>query len=276
MKTQIKLPDFLNYANITYDDDIYTSQHVEYENFSNSDIIEQLPKMYKLTEQDLEKYPDLKENLNNLFNDANRDGIVDVCMTEQNKMVERVADEMVDYINLIQDEYGKTLKPLNNITIDWTNEIVTIDFNRKDALSTIREIINGEGTFHYATNDEFARCYDSTKNVTQTVIQHLHYLLNIKLIDSIYGLINYPNNDWDIQRWDISKETIEQRIEEFLTEMQYKFAIGKIHPNTFAAIELQKQITIAEDNLKTLRKETCLARQQIIKKEQQLYVDAIA
>lgn len=278
MKTKIKLTDFFNYTDIKYDDDLYCSPNVsnEFENFSIENIIYKLPTCFKLTEEQLEKYPELKENLNHALNEANHDSLLNACIDEQEEMVEKFANEIIDYVNQIEDEYGKKLLPLNNIKIDWSEEVAIIDFNTTDALSTIREIMNGEGQFTYKTINDLAEEYNGKNQPKETVIRLMYYLLNIKLIDSIYGMTGKPNQQWEVTSWNIDETIFKNRLLDNLTDEQYQLIVGKLNPNTYTAITLRNRIINAEDDLKTLRKELYLAKQKVPKKDLQLYVDAIA
>lgn len=278
MKTKIKLTDFFNYTDIKYDEDLFADPNIsnEFENYSIDDILYNLSAKFKLTEKQLEKHPELKENLNIALNAANHDSLISECINEQKRMVERFANEMVDYINQIENEYGKRLIPVNSIEIDWNEEIAIIDFNATIALSTIREIINGEGQFTYQSDKELAEVYDGKNKPKEAVIQHLYYLLNIKLIDSIYGMTGKPNQEWEVTSWDIDKTTVNDRLLDTLTERQFNFVTGKLNPKTYNALILYDKIRETEDDLKTLRKELYFAKQEIPKKDMQLYVDAIA
>ena len=268
MKHKIKLEKFFEQSGITYDENLITSGNIchEYENYSIEDILHNLPKKFKFTEEQLEKDEVLKDALSQALNEASHDSLVDECYKEQNKMVKRVADEMVDYINKIRDDKVA----INAITVDWKNDEVIIDVN-KLALSTTREIINGEGMFHYETDKELASVYDGKYNANQAVEHHLHYLLNIKLIDEIYGLTGKPNSDWEVNYWDISEETFRERIEENLTPEQLSLSA-----QTLLAINASNELKTTKERVVTLEGELGKAIELLSKRELDSFERAIA
>jgi len=266
MKTKIKLLDFFEYTGIDYDEDIYSSGcvHYEYENYSISDIIHNLPKQFKLKEKQLEQCPELQETLTTILNTSNHDSLITACYDKQREMVEEAAEDIVRYVNKIKDN------ALNYIAIDWVAEEVTIDFNTKNALTATREIINCEGIFSYDTDQAFIDGYDDTNSPGVVVTQHIHYLLNIKLINSIYGFVGKPNYEWEVSEWSICSESVSDAFDE-LSTIEHDMLIGKIYFPVYLTICLQQRIKDAESILKILRKETYMSRKALKARELKQY-----
>ena len=266
MKTKLKLSEFFEYVGITYDDDMSEFIHYEYENYSVSDVIYNLPKQFKLTEKQLEKCSELQTVLNGILNTACRDSLVVAAYDKQREMIENVMEDIVKYVNKVENN------ALNNITIDWDAEEAIIDFNTENALTAIREIINAEGKFEYTSNDSLACVYDGQDNPTRAVEHHLHYLLKIKLIDSIYGFIGKPNYEWEVSNWDMCPESVSDAFDE-LSTLEHDMLSGKIHFSVYLALIIHQRVKIAESELKTLRKEAYNIRKTLSEKELEQYFE---
>ena len=270
MKYRIKLEEFFKYAGIDYEEDLVTSSSINHEpeNYSIQDIIHNIPKRYNFTEEQLEKDEVLKDALNQSLNEASYDSLIDECYKKQNEMVENVANKMVTYINQINDDGNEAI---NSITIDWQKDEVVIDVNVKTALSTTREIINGEGMFTYSTDNELAAIYDGKYNPGQAVEHHLHYLLNIKLIDDIFGLVGMPNKDWEVNCWDINEDAFNDRIEDNLTSEQLN-----LNAKTLLAINVSKELKSTKERAVELEGELEKAIKIVPKSEMNAFLSATA
>ena len=265
MKYKIKLKEFFEYSGINYKDNLIDVIYHYYENHSIEDILYNLPKKFNFTEEQLEKDDVLKNALNRALNEASYDCLINECYKEQMKMIERAADKMVEYINKIGE------KALNAIIFDWKNDEVIIDVNAKVALSTTREIINGEGMFSYNTDKELAKSYDNKYNQSKTVEHHLHYLLNIKLINEIWGFVGYPNTEWEVQSWDIDEDTFAERIEDNLTPEQLTLSA-----QTLLAINASNELKLTNKRVVELERELGKAIELLPKRELEAFTRATA
>lgn len=273
MKYKIPLAKFFEYTGIEYEEDFPSSSSVyhDYENHSIEDILYNLPKKFKFTEEQLEKDEVLKEALNQALNDASSDGLIDACYKEQNEMVERFAYKMVEYINQIDEEtHESRKKAINAIIINWQKDEVIIDVNVKTALSTTCEIINGEGMFGYTPN-ELATVWNGKHNESQAIDHHLHYLLNVKLIDEIWGLVGMPNTEWEVNSWDINEEVFTERIEDSLTTEQLSLSA-----QTLLAINTSKELKTTKERVVELEGELEKAIELLPKRELDAFIKATA
>ena len=92
--------------------------------------------------------------------------------------IEKTFDNVIDFLN------GMGAKVKGNI--DLVNETITLEFeDAKLVANVLIEIINGEGYFRYETVEELAEAMPSS--IEKAIEDHLHYLLNAKLISSIFG-----------------------------------------------------------------------------------------
>jgi len=242
----MSIDEFIELAKIeNYEDDLVPDIYYEYQKMSESDIVRELPKNCKVTEEQLKELPDLKSKLEDALNAASEDALIGACYDKQMKAVQTYADNLVDLINKIPDGDAEAVK---SISIDWKNDKVEIDFDAKIALSTTREIINGEGMFYYEDDNQFARVYDGMHSPARTVIQHLHYLLDGELINDIFGFSSrrVGNLEWECDYGDITDEIAKERIDEYLSQHQVAFLEGNLKFNVLRALELQN---IREDAL---------------------------
>lgn len=240
MKHKMLVADFLEAAKITnYEEDLMPDIYYEHEDLSIDDIIHNLPKKYsKITAEQLAELPALSRSLECAINTASHDALIDECYKEQNKAVENYADKLVECINKIPEDDKVAVK---SIFVDWKTDEVTIDFDVKNTLSVVREIINGEGMFVYDTDLEFAMIYDGKNRPTQAVIQHLHYLLNGKLINDIWGFSSRCNGklDWECDYGYITEENIVGQLEDTLSKAELKMLAGKLSVDVIKAVELR-------------------------------------
>jgi len=277
MKIKINLSDYFDYVGIKYQEDMYADGNIyyEYEKYSIDDIMHNLPPEIKITEEQLKEYSGLRRTLENALNSNSENGLMSACVNTQDKMVENTADDVVKYINQIETSTGKKLKAIKTITIDWKTESAIIDVNIQDALSATREIINGEGMFEYESNEALARVCDGKNNPTQAIKHHIHYLLNLKLIDSIYGFSGRPNFNWEVSSWDSDKMTVLENIANNATVLEYTTLTGKTHIALYAALTAHEKIKEMESKLIALRTKTGLLRQSIPKKQLKLYEQVV-
>lgn len=213
MKTKLKLNEFFKITGINYDEDVHNLIYHEYENLPIDDMIERLPERYQncITKELLENDNELEKDLRDSFNSADYDALVEAAYDKRNRAVETYSDKLVDYVNTLSDTEQKAL---NSIFIDWDKDVAIIDFNPKEALSTTREIINGEGMFYYEDDKALATVIDGKYSSAKSVIMHLHYLLNAKLIDSIFRIVGYPRFEWEVDYYSYTPEMLENRLSE--------------------------------------------------------------
>jgi hypothetical protein len=244
MKTKIALKDFFKYAGIKYEDDLYSNVYCPYEKFTKDEILKRLPKEYKnITSELLEVDSDLTKALEQSLNETNEVSLLNEEQKAQDKAVEKYASDMVDYINSISETKEKAIK---SIFIDWCNEEAVIDFNVKPALTTIRYIINGEGMFYYENDKSLACVHDGKNKPTEAVINHLHYLLNINLIDEIFGMCSMPRFNWDADNWSFDEECFKESLRNNVHERYTKL---KTATNIAIAIDLaiSKTLIVIEE-----------------------------
>lgn len=247
MKHITTIEKFIELAHIkNYKDDLYDDVTYEYERMSNDEIHRALPAKYsKFMFEKLKLLPTLRDSLEHALNRANESALIGECYKRQNDELEAYADRLVKLVNDVSE--GKT-EALNSIVIDWEKDEVTIDFNTGVALSTTREIINGEGMFVYDSDSELAMINDGKYKPAQAVIDHLHYLLNGKLINDIFGISSYR---WGELQWECdygypTEKDIESELKEECNDVQLEFLQGKIDGNLLYAVELKTQQTNAK------------------------------
>jgi len=242
MKYITTIEKFIELADIkNYKDDLYDDIYYEYEKLSDDEIFRALPAKYsKFMMEKLTLLPTLRDSLELALNRANENALISECYNKQNNELEAYANRLVKLVNDVSE--GKT-EALNSIVFDWTKDEVTIDFNTRVALTTTREIINGEGMFVYDTDSELAMINDGKYKPAQAVIDHLHYLLDGKLINDIYG-ISYSR--WGELQWECdygysTDDMIEEALKDECTDAQMEFLQGKTDDNLLYAVELHKQ-----------------------------------
>lgn len=266
MKTKIALTEFFKYAGINYEDELYSKVYNPYENFTKDEILERMPKEYKnITKELLEVDDDLVDALRHSINEANEDSLVNEAHNAQEKAVERYASDMVDYISSISKIKEKAIK---SIFIDWSNEEAVIDFNTNAALSTVREIINGEGMFYYETDKELACVNDGKNKPANAVVNHLHYLLNINLIDEIFGMCSMPRFDWNADNWSFDVECLKKRLGDNLHSRYTKLKTA-----TNIAIAIDMKITQKHEEIEKLKNDLYDYLQLVPKNEVKEYQD---
>lgn len=246
----MSIEDFVKTAKVeNYEDDLSPHIYFEGQSLKEDEIVHNLPKKYShVTEEQLKELPALRDSLESALNAASEDALIDACYDEQNKALENYADELVELVNKIPD--SSTDKALNSIVIDWKADEVLIDFNVSTALAITREIINGEGMFEYNSDKEFAEIGDGSYKPKETVISHLHYLLDGKLINSIFGFSTrrFGKLEWECSYGDVTDDHTVTRIEEHLNPTELQFLQGKASFNLIKALEL-KELQSSRDDL---------------------------
>lgn len=222
MKIEIELQKFFKDAKIDYKEDLYEDIYSDWRKYTIDEIIDALPVKYKYTAEDLQNDDMLFDSLQRAFNRAEELALVDACYNEQENAVEKYADKMVGYINQVQGEIlaGDEVLPdpaLKSIVIDWKEEKAIIDVNIDSALETTKQIINGEGMFWYDNRQELE---NQGKDKKDALTSHLHYFLNIKLIDDIYGMIGKPRFDWECDYGNVTTEILTEAVDNELSEYQ--------------------------------------------------------
>lgn len=217
-KFTIPLKEFFKYAGIDYKEDMWGYIYNEWQKYNAKDIVQDLPKKYShFTKEVIEENNELHEALNNALNKAYDSAYHNAGYDAQLKAVESYKEDMITYINQI-NEKGEAI---NAINIDWSEENVEVNFNPIPACQTIMEIIEGEGVFCYNEDvKEFVQSYDGSLNYEQAVEHHAHYLLNVKLINDIYGMTGKPKWEWEVNYAEVDEDCFGEYIEEELGEIE--------------------------------------------------------
>ena len=269
MKIKVKLDNFFELVKaIKYEEDIYSQIYSDYQSFDPETILCHLPTEYKITLDHLEQDQELCNALEHALNRANESGLANAAYEEQMNAVERYSEQMIEYINNVTD-VGMN-DAIKEIVIDWKNEQVVLDVNLDAALYVIREIINGEGIFCYESVEQLVEMSGGKKS--EAVEGHLKYLLNIELIDEIWGCPGRPKFEWDVQSWDIDEEDFADAIIDNLSDVELKFMKSEISSETLLAIQTFNMIEEKDRNLSNLRCELNQRVKKIPKDEMNLYV----
>jgi hypothetical protein len=226
MTIKISLADFFKYTKIDYEEDLFNFIYHDYQEHNISTILDNMPKKYDwISAELLEDISPLYDVCNRAVNRAEESGLEAEAYKQQRKAVEEFASHMADYINQVADN-----EAVKSISIDWNNDQAIVECDEVQALSTIREIINGEGYFYYEDDKALAEAYDGTNDPKQAVTGHVHYLLNVKLIDDIYGMTGIPRFNWEVNSWDIDQDYISEMLDEELPTLpeDIRQAISKL------------------------------------------------
>lgn len=239
MKHKIPFADFLintgtaeHYKEDTYEliyhDGVYYG--------TDDDARDNLPEKFA----HLADLPHLLEEIKSAYARADEAGLEAKAYNMQKESFEEYADHLADMINEI------TPGAINSIAIDWRDETATIDANTPQALSAIRQIINGEGVFYFESDKELAESYDGKHDSRRAVKQHIHYLINGKLIADIYGMNHRTPGVKEINYWTPDEEYLAELLAEIDAEEKAR------HDNKK---HLQQEIQIGTNKIKKTIKE---------------------
>jgi len=174
-KIELDFIDFVKYLNIGYKDDIYELIEYEYRSIDINDIKYCIPDKFEHLNSVIDTDTEVCQAIEYAINRAEEQAYYDEIYRLQK-------NEVYHFINKIEE--------FMNINIKVSNSIVTISGNIDDIKNKIIEVIDGEGYFYGQSCSEGYSDIDFIKN-------HLHYLLNIKLINDIYGVWNYASIEID-------------------------------------------------------------------------------
>lgn len=225
MKIKISTEKFNEINNIEIRDG-YDATWCDWQNYDSNYLAD----ISQYTNNDIEQSPSLRNVLNCAMNRANEQAVINAYEIEQINAYESYIERLENLLNDVVGNSCEHGKIQGKVSITLTQKpdcvgyggVITIDGDSKSlALLTI-EIINGEGMFRYDTLKEFATVINGKYLPSLAVENHLHYLLNVKLITDIWGeyykTIEDLMDDRAISNSYPDNETIKDSIENELIE----------------------------------------------------------
>jgi len=129
--------------------------------------------------------PELVQELETALRWANDSAEENAYYDAQDSALQYVLDTWAENISMITDDP----EAIKHAIFEAGSEVITIDGSDTALALATMEIINGEGMFRYESIQEMQDAGpDETPEAS--VKDHLHYLLNVKLINDIYGVGN--------------------------------------------------------------------------------------
>lgn len=185
MKQTIKLEDFMSYNKIDFQDpmriDAYYNYAYDADTLAGYTGIE-------YTRDQIEASPTLKDALNVCIARAEESSYIDAYYIAQCHAIKDTAQSICDWINENYPKCKIKITDFQNPDYAGSAGSMTIEGDARALANVCREIIEGEGMFGYnGSTLDFIQSYDGTNKPAQAVAQHMHYLLNGKLIGSIWG-----------------------------------------------------------------------------------------
>jgi hypothetical protein len=133
------------------------------------------------------------------------------------------------------------------LSIDWKAQELDIKIKNKTAvLGAILEIINAEGMFQFDSMGDFLESGPYT--LDKAIKEHTHYLLNLPLIDSIYGNVGRHVYEYREKYERVSKADAEECLKEALEE----YAETKFIRERIMAVAKTAWATVSDDAKKSL------------------------